>query len=290
VATRIENGIDMMQLGLAHNLRDRVANVGLLERLHMKMKRLADGMAADRRRLECIKDENRKQKLENSLFEKDQKLKDIRQRWFERLVMVRQQITTRELREAMQPYLPPGNELVVYTVSKKHSWAGKSYDKQFGPCLSEEQTGVLDLRRHVHLAVEPRMVAALQHFVDQEFQVFLDGVALLSDPVNLQASKEALELIEAARRDLDLLITEHHSEVSRNARQNLCDPSEDALREYVEQALEVVKKKRDWHWSTVKAFLYHSGSYKTNRRVEEPKSHGTGNSRNCSWQTLETTG
>lgn len=187
----------------------------------------------------------------------------VAQARFEILVDARNHNTTRRLKEEKSDHLKSGEELKVFCVSNVHYMALKGARVINGPRLNADMTGIPAMRAFVLESAAPGLVKAVEDFINYKFTVFMKDVAMWAKSYSVEGSTELLRAVEAPREKIDTLLQGFHETMMTISDATVVKALDETRPDQLQIAIRELEKKRQWHWSTTRAFVRRNGTHKT---------------------------
>lgn len=172
------------------------------------------------------------------------------------LADIRNEYITRRVQEETAAHMPEGVQLPVFCISNLHYTQGQGTQSE--DILSSDATGIPRLQRYLFEMIAPKAIQRIEDFINHQCQVNLNGLGLWAHCIAIDSAgdlitdpwQEAKPDLEQYMKAFDLALSATISKLSH---------SKDALT----NARKVIETKRDWHWTTIKAFIRKGGNYRT---------------------------
>ncbi|KJX94687.1 hypothetical protein TI39_contig4165g00006 [Zymoseptoria brevis] len=177
----------------------------------------------------------------------------------------RNQRIIRDLTNARGRHMPPKKKLKVFCVSNKHYAYHKSGEEYSKFLLSPNGTGIPQLRQQTLLLAAPRILGAIEDYIDHRFKVFLRGYELWSNTkAILTKERDALlELVEQPRRGLSDNLEQYQRGLQEQVEKQVVGPMRKEQENFAEHATNMLQSKiRPLHHSTIGAFVRRKGNFK----------------------------
>ncbi|KAH9844899.1 hypothetical protein Tdes44962_MAKER07079 [Teratosphaeria destructans] len=184
------------------------------------------------------------------------------------LVEARSMHVTRRLRERFQGNLPLGKKLEIFFVSNTQYESNASADGS-GAFLSVEATNIPALRQYVHSRAAPKILEALETYISTQYVPFIHGIGIFVDPVKLQGSQQAVELVNAKQQHLPQICDAYIEDLASKTQSVLAEPLRAARPAHIVHALQVLECKKKWHLGTIKVWVQGNGYNWTKRKAPE---------------------
>ena len=193
----------------------------------------------------------------------EEDLPGVAQERFELLVDARNSNTIRRLQIEKDGHLAHGETLEVFCVSNLHYDALKGARVINGPRLSAKMTGVPGLRSYILESASPVILQTMEDYINHKFTVFMKGLAMWAKAHSIEGSEKLLEAVRAPQDEVRRFMLAYHDKLMETVEEINIRPLADAQSELISSAVNHVNVKKQWAWSTMRAFIRKDGNHKT---------------------------
>ncbi|KAF2765105.1 hypothetical protein EJ03DRAFT_355194 [Teratosphaeria nubilosa] len=233
-----------------------------LEKAKKHEKRLAKKR---KRTYSSREDDDRLTRAESSLLRAKANIENAESECLTALVEARSMHITRRLRERFQGNLSLGKKLEIFFVSNTHYESNASANGS-GAFLSVEEMKIPALRQYVHSRVAPKILEGLETYISTQYVPFIHGIVIFVDPVKLQGSRQAVELVKTKQQHLPQNCDAYIEDLVSRTQSVLAEPLHAARPSHIAHALQVLEGKKKWHSGTIKVWVQ-SNSYNWTKKV-----------------------
>lgn len=197
------------------------------------------------------------------LDEAEAKAAEAAKQKFELLLSARNGFTRRKMQDEKQQHLEPGKRLEFFCVSNTHYAALKGGREVDGPRLDPRMTGIPALREYVLERAAPGILHSMEYFVNYQFSIFMEGLALLNANHRIKDSPGLLASVRAPQAEIDGVLEHYKRSLSHACDSFVVKPLTKESNTLGKAASTVMDKKKSWHWSTMRAYVRRDGCHST---------------------------
>ncbi|KAK3709592.1 hypothetical protein LTR37_010813 [Vermiconidia calcicola] len=268
IATKTDENLSHQ---LALNMRKKGYSLGdyqQLKKASTVMGKQLKGMQTEKRKLSSKKADEKLELQEeiDSQFESQQRLES---QCLGLIAQARNNHITASLQEAKQEHLPKGVTLDVFCVSNQHYAAHKNATKVSGPTLSVGMTQIPELRKFALRLAAPKILRSLEDFTKHDFSVFIKGLDLWASSELVEGRSELLSIVRSPQQSVSRNFDEYLKMVEAFVEGELVNPILKDLDIHISCAVAAQDSIKQWHHSTLRAFMKNYGKHKTTAMPEQ---------------------
>ncbi|KAK4550660.1 hypothetical protein LTR36_000239 [Oleoguttula mirabilis] len=268
IATKSDENVDHE---LAQDMRRRGYDLGQYDQLKKAVLAVGKQLKDTKARKAKLSPRKTREKLQlqEEIEDHTEALQGLESQVFGLIVRARNTHIVGALQREKQQHLPKDKKLNAFAVSNLHYAAHKEVATVSGPALSTELTGIPEIRAFALNMAAPKVFRSLEDFINQNFSLFIRALELWANQQLAQGRGALLEMVKEPQTTVADLMSKYLGSLNILTEKGSVVPFQEHQARFVTHAMQAIDRLRDWHWSTLRAFVRNYGSHSTSVKPQQ---------------------